>query len=303
MTQPLQIIKKICMMITIICLIAISSNHHSALASDQLTELTLSPAKTTPSLKKGETYNGEFTVYNSGEADIKVKVSAQPYDSSNNGYKLSLSNDRSLIHNWIKFKQQEITIKARSNAVVPYVINTPKDIPDGGQYGLISVETINNHANQSSGVATVLRLNMLVYASTNGENRYEGAFKDINIPLLHIGSGQDFSFKATNTGNTHYEISSDFTISDVFGNQKFSMQKTDVVLPSVDKKIEFKWDRSPIIALVKVQLKANGLNQKIDHTKTVLFISPVFFIILITIIIILGATYVANKKFKYKYQR
>lgn len=302
MKQSLQIIKKIFVTVVVFGVIAIS-NHTSVFASEQLTEITLSPAKATPSLKKGEVYNGEFTIYNSGETDLKVKVSAKPYESSNNGYKLSSSSDRSLVHNWIKFKKQEIEIKAKSNIIVPYTIDTPVDIPDGGQYGLISVETVNDMPTQSSGVATVLRLNMLVYASTNGENRYEGKIQDINIPFLNIGSDKTFSFKAINTGNTHYDISSDFIISDFFGNQKFSTQKNDIVLPGIDKKIEFSWDRLPIIALTKVQLKANGLDQKIDQTKTVLFISPVFFIILITIIVILGATYVANKKLKYKYKK
>lgn len=302
MKQPLQTFQKFFTAIILVSALTLFTNVPAS-ASDQLTEITLSPAKTTPSLKKGQSYNGEFMVYNSGEADLKVKVSARPYESSHDGYKMTASNDRSLVHNWIKFKQQEIAIKAKSSVVVPYTIDTPTDIPDGGQYGLISVETINEQPTQSSGVATVLRLNMLVYASTDGQNRYEGKLSDIQIPFLNIGSNNTFSFKATNTGNTHYEINSDFSISDFFGNQKFNMQKDDVVLPGIDKKIEFNWDRSPIIALTKVQLKANGLNQKIDQTKTVLFISPVFFIILITIIVILGATYVANKKLKYKYKK
>lgn len=303
MKQPLQTITVILASIALTVISALAINLPAS-ANTKLTELAVSPAKATPELKKGQTYNGEFTVYNSGEVDLKVKVSASLYDSSYGGYKLSSSdNNRSLIHKWIKFDKSEIEVKAKSNTVVKYTINTPKDIPDGGQYGLISVETINNQPVQASGVATVLRLNMLVYASTDGQNHYSGDLTDVKIPFLNIGSNNNFSFKATNTGNTHYELNSEFTISDMFGKQKLSMQKSDLALPGLDKTITFNWDRSPLFALVKVHLKANGLDKKIDETKTVLFVSPVFFIILATIIVILGATYVANKKLKYTYKK
>lgn len=303
MKQPLQTISRFFAGILTASLVSIALVSPTQAANNRV-EMTLTPAKTTPELKKGQVYKGEFSIYNTGEVDFKAKVYASPYEATNDGYKLESTSDRSLLHKWIKFDKQQFEIKAGSHVKVDYTIETPKDIPDGGQYGLIFAETINDNPIQGSGVATTSRLGMLVYASTDGQNRQSGQLHGVNIPFLNIGSKSNFSFKAKNDGNTHYDINGELKISDVFGKNKFSLVKNDItILPNLDKKVDFSWDQSPLFALMKVNLKAEGINQKIDETRTVLFISPILIIIISVIILILGATYVANKKLKYRYKK
>lgn len=304
MTQPLQTLTRILTGLVLAAILAAGLNLPASATNGKI-EMTLSPAKVTPELKKGQTYKGEFSLYNTGEVDFKAKVYASPYEATNDGYKTESNSDRSLLHKWVKFDKTEFKIKAKSSVQVHYLIETPKDIPNGAQYGLIFAETINDTPAQTSGVSTTSRLGMLVYASTDGQNRFQGQLHDVNIPFLNIGSKSNFYFKAKNTGNTHYDVNASITISDLFGKSKFSMIKNDVtILPDLDKKVEFTWDQSPLFALMKVKLKGSGLEQqKIDETRTVLFVSPVLIIILSVIILILGATYAANKKFKYKYKK
>lgn len=267
-------------------------------------EMTISPAKVTPEIKRGQKYQGEFELYNTGKDAFKVKIYPHQYEATNDGYKLEGTSDRSLLHKWIKIDTPELEIEADKSATIKYTIDTPNDIPDGGQYAVIFAETVNDEDMNQSGVKATSRLGMLIYASTDGQNRLEGDLNNVTIPFLNIGSKSNFSFNATNTGNTHYDVQAELKITDLFGNQKYHEVKPNLtVLPSLDKKFVFEWTQSPVFALMKVNLKASGLDKTIDETKTVLFISPVFFIILATIVIILGVTYVANKKAKYKYKK
>lgn len=303
MTQPLQTLTRIFASLALIGLIATSYTSPVSAVSGK-TEMTLSPAKVTPQLKKGQVYNGEFSLHNTGEVDFKAKVYTSQYEATNDGYKLNSSSDRSLLHKWIKFEQEQFEIKAGQSAVVKYSIHTPNDLPDGGQYGLIFAETINDKDSQSSEVTTTSRLGMLIFASTDGQNRYEGQLHSPQIPFLNIGPKATFSFKVKNSGNTHFDTNGEISITDMFDNQKFGLIKNSVTsLPNTDKKFEFEWDRAPLIALMKVKLKGQALDNKIDETRTVLFISPIFFITVIVIIIILGATYVAIKKSQYQYKK
>lgn len=303
MKLPLQIITRLFAVFTFAGLVATLVATPTQ-ASDGRTVITMSPAKVTPELKKGQVYNGEFSLYNDGGASLKVKVYASPYEATNDGYKLNTSSDRSLLHKWIKFDQEQVEIPAKKTATIKYSINTPKDIPDGGQYGLIFAETINDQPLEGSGVTTASRLGMLVYASTDGQNRYDGQLHNVKIPFLNIGSKSEFSFNAKNSGNTHYGVRGSITISDIFGNNKVNLSKDDVtILPGVDKKVDFVWEQSPLFALMKVNLKGSGIDQKIDEARTVLFISPILIIIISVIILILGATYAANKKLKYRYKK
>lgn len=305
MKQSLQIFTRIFTSLAIIGAIVSSLSLPASAANGQI-EMTVSPAKLTPEIKKGQTHKDKFEVYNSGEADFKIKVYASPYQATNDGYKLESTSDRSLLHNWIKFEQSEYEIKAKSSATVEFSIEAPKNIPDGGQYGLIFAETINDTEMKSSGVTAASRIGVLIYASTDGVNQYAGDFNSINIPFLNINSKANFSVKSQNTGNTHYDVNATLTISDLFGNAKETIVKNGfTVLPDVNKEIEFTWEKAPLIALMNVNLKASApdINKSIDETRLVLFVSPVFLIILTIIIIIIGTAYVANKKLSYRYKK
>lgn len=303
MTQPLQKLTRILTGL-VLATILVASLNLPVSATNGRTEMTLSPAKVTPELKKGQTYKGEFSLYNTGEVDFKAKVYASPYEATNDGYKLQSTSDRSLLHKWVKFDKTEFEVKAKSSVQVHYTIEAPKDLPNGGQYGLIFAETINNTPTKTSGVAVTSRVGMLVYASTDGQNNFAGELHDVKIPFLNIGSKSEFSFKAKNSGNTHYNVNGEVTVKDLFGNNKFALQKNGITaLPGVDKKVDFVWEQSPLFALMKVNLKGSGLDRKIDETRTVLFISPILIIIISVIILILGASYVANKKLKYRYKK
>lgn len=299
MKNPFQIITKFIISLAIIGAAGLMFNTPASAA-----EMTISPAKATPELKRGQKHQGEFELYNTGKDSFKVKIYAHQYEATNDGYKLNGSSDRSLLHKWIKIDTPELEIEADKSATIKYTIDTPKDIPDGGQYAVIFAETINDEDINQSGVKATSRLGMLIYASTDGQNRLQGELKDVKIPFLNMGTKSIFSFNAKNTGNTHYDTHAELKITDLFGNQKHHEIKPNLtVLPDIDRKFEFEWNRSPVFAIMKVNLKASALDKNIDETKTVLFVSPIFFIILAAIIIILGATYVANKKTRYQYKK
>lgn len=304
MQQPLRILTHFGLSLIATSLIGLGLVTPASASNNGRIEMTISPAKTTPELKKGQIYRGQFELINSGGVDFKARVFASPYQATNDGYKLEDTTDRSLLHKWIKLDQNEVIVKANQSVTIDYSINVPNDIPNGGQYGIIFAETVNENQAQTSGVAAVSRLGMLIYASTDGQNRLEGNLHSTQIPALQIGSQSKFSFKASNTGNSHFDVDATLTITDLFGNQKFRLNRNKfTVLPDLDKQIDMNWERAPVFALMKVNLQAKALDKQLNETRTVLFISPVFFVVIIAIILILGSSYVLNKKYTYKFKK
>lgn len=300
MKNSLPLFSKLCFIALLMSLggILLLNNPVSAI------EMTMSPAKETFDLKKGQKVKGSFRLHNNGGEDLKVKIYPNQYEATNDGYKLESTTSRSLLYKWIKIDQPQVNIKANSSTVVDYTIEVPNDIPDGGQYGLIFAETINDSKPNQTGVIANSRLGMLIYATTDGQNRLEGNFGKVNIAPIQLGPKSTFSFNAKNSGNTHFNINATLTISDLFDNKKYQETKQNLtVLPELDKKFVFEWNQSPIFAIMKVNLKAGFMDQKINETKTVLFVSPAFFAILAIIILILGSTYAVGKKTKYKYKK
>ena len=303
MKHSLQILSKIIFGLVAVGVVSLLLASPISAAEGNAT-LTMSPAKADINLKKGETFKGEFSLTNSGGSKIKVKIYPSAYQATNDNYKLETNSVHSQLHRWITADKEEVELEPNQTVKVHYTVKTPKDIPDGGQYAVIFAEITNQGSVQGSGVNVVSRLGMPVFASTNGTDRLAGEVFGAKIPFLQFGSQSRFSFRAKNTGNTHTKVNSSLEIKDLFGNVKYRETKDGLlVAPEIDNKIvEFVWKQSPLIALMNVTLKASMLNSSINQTKLVLFVSPIFLIILL-IIIILGVVYAINHKAKYKFKK
>lgn len=274
-------------------------------------EMTLSPARADIDLKAGQPFTDSFRLYNTGETDFKIKFYTEAFQATNDGYTTQTDNHHSQLNKWIKLSISETTINAKESVEVKYTINAPKDLPDGGQYAVIFAEIINEAKADQTGVGTTSRLGMPIYATTNGQNRYDGKFHEIKTPGLVFGSSIKPSFNAKNTGNTHYFVDRSIEIKNMFGNVKLTDTRTgDVVAPEVDRTLFFEWNNPALFDIATITVKASAFDSEhkpifdtIEHTKKVVFISPILLIGIIIIILIIGATYVANKKVSYRFKK
>lgn len=266
-------------------------------ASQDDLQLTLSPTSTRLEISPGKIYDGSFTIFNSGKEQLKFKVYAAPYQVTSEHYDPTFSNDtpRTQVSRWVRFEQTNYTVESGKQAEVRYHVSVPQSIPDGGQYAALFAET----EGQSQGsITSIKRVGMLLYAQAKGTTVEKGTSQVVPISFWNSSPTFNVIQKATNNGNTDFEAKVSLHIKDIFGNEKYSADKTSVVLPETTRQIPLEWKDVPPLGIFTVTSKATVLGKTIETNKLVLFATPtaLFAVVTLFALIIAGGIYGIKKR-------
>lgn len=252
-------------------------------APNNQTMITVSPVSQRLELKTGEKYEGSFKVINAGVKAYSFKVYASPYQISGNDYTKQLFDEnspgfnkeskRTQINRWVSFPTEKYTIQPGQTISVPYEVNVPSSIPDGGQYGVIFAQTEPEKA-EGNAVIAQKRVGMLLYGRTDGNTINQGSVDIVNPSFLELTGTVKASVNAKNTGNTDFDATAKTTITDLFGNQKFTKESTNVVLPETTREISNTWENAPQFGWFKVVTEGKLLDKSESKTSWVLVMSP-----------------------------
>lgn len=266
--------------------------------------LQISPVSNRITLNPGEIIEDEFTVENIGTDAFDYKVYATPYYATstaenNYGYDLNFSveNNYTQIARWVKFADvngnyaENVTfhVNPGEKQTIKYRVEVPNDIPAGGQYATLFAESIDNSPQESTGIKTVSRVGLVLYANANGETRQEASISDYDFTKFLLGGKLKASAKVTNNGNTDFSASYKYTVKTLFGKTLLEKEESYFLLPETTRAINFEWGETPFMGIFQVTYKVSALGTTEEHSSVVLVL-PIFMMIialvLLTIIII-----------------
>jgi hypothetical protein len=246
--------------------------------------ITLSPVSKYYKLDPGETRNDELTVINDGTTPYSFTVYTKPYSVKDENYEPDFVTvgRNATISSWIKPERTSYFLEPGESTKVVYTITAPKDAAPGGHYGVIFAETQPMTATEGTSVQRKKRVGTIIYATVNGEYRVGGKFLSVSTPTFQFKPPLQSDITVENTGNTDFAVSMTHTVSDVFGNQKFTESKNYQVLPKTTRKTTLQWQQAPNIGLYKVTVSADFLDEN-TRRDTYVLMAPVWTYLLLLI--------------------
>ena len=188
--------------------------------------ISINPSEQIIDLTPGERYEGAITVQNAGRLAFKVTLSAAPYHVNDSSYDPDFSTDNSYtaLKNWLSFPESDFILEPGRSAPAQFIIDTPTDIPGGGQYAAIMVEATdvfdasgNLIETPTSTVNVHPRLAAVLYAHIEGgELRESASLTHHTLPGLVIGDAVTFSATIENDGNVDFFAAQTLSIRNFF---------------------------------------------------------------------------------------
>ena len=269
-----------------------------AWAQQPKNEITMSPASSTIELKAGQSFDGSFKIYNTGDVDFDFTVSASPYSVKGEDYEqdFETKSEQTYLSDWVKFEQDEYFVKTKEHVVVNYHIAVPKEIPAGGQYAVLFAETAGG---TSGSIMSTKRVGTLLYARTDGKNIDEGTAEAPKIPKIKFNSNLLVKQIIANSGNTDFESETTIKATTLFGREVFSDTRSNVrILPKSRRAVEMTWDNAPLLGILNINLTTKFLGETFEYSGWTFFISPIIIgaVVLVVVALILWKYYGRQKK-------
>jgi hypothetical protein len=219
-------------------------------ATDPGESITISPLVKTIDITAGESMDDSFTITNNGTTNYTFNVYASPLTVNNDTYTQSFdekdANNFSQIYRWVTFDQTEYSLSAGDHVDIPFHVNVPASIPNGGQYAVLFAQ-VKAKESSTGGVQSTTRVGVTLRAHGDGETINKGNVssstlgklnKDSNQPVEQKGpwfnSGPVYGLtRVENTGNTDFELKTKVTLTSFFGDKVIatSVEQTRQLLP------------------------------------------------------------------------
>ena len=251
--------------------------------------LQISPVSKRLSLKPGTTHEEEVTVENIGSEDFTFKVYASPYSVTDEDYNLNFTNETKFTQmaRWIRFDQTEYSLAVGEKQTVKFYVEVPeKDkVPAGGQYATVFAESSGDNTDtQSSGIRTISRVGLVIYANIPGETNESSELVDYSVPTFYTHGNISAVSKINNTGNTDFGARYHMEIRPLIGDVVYEKDEIHPVLPETGRRVEMVWDTTPLLGIFKVNYSvfAPGINRNETH---IVFVIPIF-VIVITLLLL-----------------
>ena len=261
--------------------------------------IQISPVSTQVVLEAGKSKEYTMTIRNSGSSDFNYHLYATPYFVSDEDYNIdfSVESNRTQISRWVKFYQDDklvdrpvYSIKSGETQNVKYVVQTPENIPAGGQYAAIFAETdagsSSKESTSGSGIRTASRVGMVVYGRTDGETVEEGSITDFNIRSFIVEGNVFTTSKVKNSGNTDFEAEYTLRVNSILGAELYNKKVSYNILPDTERRVNLEWADTPFMGIFKVYLKVSAPGENGTREEEKLVIKFPIFMIILTILVL-----------------
>lgn len=246
-------------------------------------------------LRPGQSLEYSVIVSNKGSEKFNYSVYAAPYSIVDEDYNISFSNEtnRTQIARWITFLKEDGsttdkylgTLEPGERHTVNYRISVPDDIPEGGQYATIFAQTEKDDNEDITGIKTVSRIGMVVYGRTNGETVDSAKIVDYNIPGFLTHGPITATSKVANDGNTDLEVKYNFTVKSIVGNELYSTEDVQNILPDTERRATFEWENTSAMGIFWVTYKVTATEEIVREETRLVIILPVYMIVIMIILL------------------
>lgn len=260
--------------------------------------LQVSPAEQKITLEPNQVYDGTFTVENVGRKTFSFTLSSRPYQVSGPDYTPVFTTETAYttLSTWLSFEQNNLELAPGASAEVTYHVNVPADVPGGGQYAAIIVET--RDADDTAAMRIVSQIAVLLYAHVSGEQRLEGTLLDLELPNILLGAPFTASVTVENTGNLDFDLTQTLTVTDFLTGRTLvdlSTKNPDgtpvggverIILPATTRTSILTWDNAPSFGLFRAHQTVSFLDQTYDLERVV-FRCPIWLLGLLVVFVLL----------------
>lgn len=266
-------------------------------SSSSAPELSVSPATASVSLKPGASMDYTLVVTNDKENDLAITAYVAPYSIQNENYDVDFEKEtaRTQLSRWIKFVNEDGSVVDKYSAVVPgnskayvnYRVTVPEDIPAGGQYASIFIQTGDNAKPlETSGLQAVSRVGVIIYGRGVGETEEKAEISDVHVPVFLTSGPVAASALVTNLGNTDIEVEYSFTVSSIVGNELYHAEGKNPVLPDAARRIKAEWENTQPMGIFHVSYHVSTLGETYEESKLIIIL-PVYMIVIALFILTL----------------
>jgi len=280
-------------------------NRGIASAAPSPTEvLTITPVTSKPVTNPGALTTGSFQIINQGNIPYTFQVYTAPYSVKGEEYTPSFVPIPGTTNasKWIHLDTTAGKISPNESVNIGYTISVPAGTAPGGYYAVALAAT--QLPKTSKGIVVNEQVGEIFYIQVAGPVASSGKVLSwtANIlqkpPLLA-------NLRLENDGGVHYFSNINIVVSDIFGNPKFTLNTSKVVLPQTIRLVPVSWTKAPSLGLFKVNGTATvfGKTQTLQ-TKYVLVVSQtirkILLITILAIVLLVASNLVGRSRAKKK---
>jgi hypothetical protein len=254
-------------------------------------ELQIGPTKSKLTLDPEASATGSFKVRNNGQYEFDYTVYVRPYYVVDENYTADFESERNYtqISRWITLEKESGHLGVDETQEINYTVNVPADVPDGGQYAAIFVETGLELDPGATGIATRQRLGHLLYGRIAGRTREEGRLVAQEIPKWWYWSGPiQATALVENTGNVDFDTNYTLKAANVLGKPRDEVTREVVVLPDTKRLVTNELADLAPFGIYKVTQSVEVLGVEQTITRTVWVVSPLIIIIIAGLLVLEG---------------
>lgn len=266
--------------------------------------LQISPVRLEVELEPGETVTKTFRVQNTGTKEFDFSIETTPYSVANEDYdgNYTDSTDYNYITKWVTYSTNKGTARPGDSIEITATIKVPQDVPSGGQYAMIAVtmdKDDSNSANSGAMISATSRAGLLLYAENiDGNTRKEGKVLENKVPSFMFAPPISATSVVENTGNVHAEATYVLQVFPFFGDEEVYTNEESpekhIILPETRRLNTVTWEGAPQLGIFKVKQTVKFLDET-SVTEKVLFICPIWFLLIILVIIFLAVFWIVTR--------
>mgnify|MGYP001579144895 CR=1 FL=1 len=262
--------------------------------------ITIAPVKYKFDVDPGQIIENTITVANPNDFVLKVRAEFQDFKVTEDNNIQWLPGDIEnpyKMSDWIRIRQDVITLKPKEDQSVPFKVIVPKNATAGGKYAAVFFTGV---IEGGGNIGAVPRVGALIILNVKGDLKRTGELLNFSGPRFVNNGPVNFTLSYLNTGTTHYEAKADFTVKNFFWKSGAFSSEVKFVYPNIKRDLKATWNQKALLGIYTVKAKVlDGDGNVYEKSKLVIGFPYLYLLILIVILSVLFYLYRwFKKKFK-----
>lgn len=252
-------------------------------------------------LEPGKTYEGKFTVKNTGRETFDYVIDFAPYGVEGDNYSPVYDKPSSYteISDWITVSRDSGTIASGDAHEVGYRIKVPADAHGGAQSAIIIAKMLNpEKPADSTSVETVQQLGYLVFGNVDGEVTKTAKILENKIPSFIFDPPITATSLVENTGNVYTNATYTLQVFPLFGNEEVytneEKPEAKVIFPETKRYSEISWEGAPALGIFRVK-QTIKIFDEVSTVEKLVFLCPLWLIALVLILLFLVIFWIISR--------
>lgn len=202
-------------------------------AETKLKGLQISPLRSRPVLRPGDTSSGQLSITNNTDATTTVTLTVERFRVTDEDYHYDFAPGEHT--DWVRLADTKVQLDKNENKKIAYSLAIPNDAPPGGYYFAVFASTENT--NSTTAFKEIKRVASLIYLEVGGLLNKKVNLLGIDAPWFTKSRQLTIDNRLANQGNTHVQARLKQSIRPLIGPVPESVQKEGLILPGSIRKL------------------------------------------------------------------